>query len=384
MNGRLRRLDIVKAIACIGVYMHHFLLAYFPASYYGTEQVSRLYAGVDYLIASEPIGVVFNGDFWVAVFLLIAAFLQARKSMMRGFKPGRDTIKRYLRLMLPIIPAGIINYVIKYIMQITQYTYRGNDVPYDFLHLLYHMFGVQWVQSDGTVLGPLWMIYALFLGSVIAMFLGSLDRKDKTWPLLVYILMMIPALYKDLLFVPIVLGIILADLITFDRLRFITECRNKNVQIAIAVVLISASLYLAGYPSYARPGVCYAWIPYVRNHPMAYRVIHALAAFALVAGVCILPKKEASANAGTSKRRSILDFVIGHVYSIYLLHIIWIETVGYGLFATLVQNGTGLTTGGIIVFVVLSAGLAGSALLYRRYEDFCNKCVKKLTSWITW
>lgn len=39
---RLRWLDGLRGIACLGVFTHHFILTFFPAMYYGDSQCAHL------------------------------------------------------------------------------------------------------------------------------------------------------------------------------------------------------------------------------------------------------------------------------------------------------------------------------------------------------
>ena len=71
---RLFWLDGIKGISYLCVFLHHFCLRYFPATFYGLEAASMA-NGVDLFLASSPLGLLINGNFFVHLYILISVYV---------------------------------------------------------------------------------------------------------------------------------------------------------------------------------------------------------------------------------------------------------------------------------------------------------------------
>ena len=112
MSKRIEWLDGVKGLACIGVVLHHFTLAFLPATYYGDVNISKIANQFDVRMAQSPIGFLINGNYMVALFCLISALVLSLKVMELENKEEicNIFIKRYPRLLLPIAPIVLFVY----------------------------------------------------------------------------------------------------------------------------------------------------------------------------------------------------------------------------------------------------------------------------------
>jgi peptidoglycan/LPS O-acetylase OafA/YrhL len=256
---RIKWLDGLKGLACLLVFVHHFLLSFFSAAYFGVESHTRLH-GYDTYLASAPIGVFANGNFQVCVFLLIAAFLPAKRIMECRKEDlqdvaGRMLLKRYPRLMIPVFSVCAMNYVILFLVNRLGLNYMGTELSYHgysyFLHSLYDLFLV----PDTGLLGPLWSISYIFLGSVTAIALAIPAKKERWYLPLVYLVIVRALVRQSIQFMPCVLGVMLADLIVNERVRIPW---TKRRGILASVALIAGGLFLGGYPSYVKPENIYS------------------------------------------------------------------------------------------------------------------------------
>ena len=116
MNKRIEWLDGIKGIAAFSVFVHHFLLLFLPASYYGMQETyapTRLNSAASYF-SREFFGVIFNGNFMVYLFVMIASFLIAYKILnaenISAVNISKLSINRYIRLLIPCLLAGITFY----------------------------------------------------------------------------------------------------------------------------------------------------------------------------------------------------------------------------------------------------------------------------------
>ena len=76
-SKRITWIDGLKGIACLLIFTHHFSLEYFNGAYFGDIMESKLPFQLDIRLSYEPYGILTNGNFWVCVFVTLAAFLTA-------------------------------------------------------------------------------------------------------------------------------------------------------------------------------------------------------------------------------------------------------------------------------------------------------------------
>lgn len=99
---RLFWLDGIKGISCLCVFLHHFCLRYFPATFYGLEAASMA-NGVDLFLASSPLGLLINGNFFVHLYILISGYVISYQVIkLRSEDFGYFMLKRYLKLLIPL------------------------------------------------------------------------------------------------------------------------------------------------------------------------------------------------------------------------------------------------------------------------------------------
>ena len=114
MNSkRLYWIDGLKGIACIMIFIHHFMLAFFPASYYGEGAMIHGNNGWEVGLSQSPVGVLINGNFWVCVFCLVSGLVQSYKIYNSNdfSKLPNDMVKRYFRFTGPIFVVSFIVFI---------------------------------------------------------------------------------------------------------------------------------------------------------------------------------------------------------------------------------------------------------------------------------
>lgn len=105
-------LDGLRGFGAFAVYLHHFM-----NNYCHLQTIEDRDDGVDQVAPPEwmratPVRVVYQGALWVKVFFILSGFVLP----LRFFKTGRDTcltggtIRRYFRLMIPVLIVMSIYY----------------------------------------------------------------------------------------------------------------------------------------------------------------------------------------------------------------------------------------------------------------------------------
>ena len=80
MEKRIEWLDGIKGLSSLGVFFHHFLLAFLPAIYFGASSVTHM-SNIDVYLSTSPILFMVNGNYLVCLFCIIAGILMSYKIM---------------------------------------------------------------------------------------------------------------------------------------------------------------------------------------------------------------------------------------------------------------------------------------------------------------
>lgn len=363
---RLIWLDGLKGLACLGVFVHHFFLGFYPASYFGPVLESGL-NGLDHKLSCEPIGFLINGNFWVNVFVLIAAFLPAcaimrcREEELKS-KAGTMMLKRYPRLAIPVTVVCVIYYVIMRILIAKGWNYMDKELNYGPVEYMIHVLFTQYLQEDSTIQGSFWTLHELFAGAYFAILISIPSGKKRPWMLAIYLFAFVAFRAAVPSFAACALGVFLADMVSYGRCEAVKEkikfLKNKKAGIAVSLITILLALFLGGYPSYVVPENIYRIVK-----PLAVLLspigIHALAAYLLVGGIYMLHTYTDFSVISTAPFRFLGRICMG----VYLFHLMWIELLGYWLKDRFAQS-MAANTAVLAAFGVVAAGIFVSAVVF--------------------
>ncbi len=371
-NVRLKWLDGLKGLACILVFMHHFMLAFFSASYFGAERESFL-NGVDSFLASSPLGVFINGNFQVCIFLLIAAFLPAKRIMECRREALKDKasailLKRYPRLLIPVFTVCAVNFIVLKILTATGTNYSDAPLVYDKWEYLIHSIFLVFLTPETGLVGPMWSIFYIFFGSIFAVMLAIPDGKERRYMPFAYIFILFALCRVNTQFAPCVLGVLAADIICCGRIKL---PQKKTSLIAASSALILAGLFLGGYPSYVLPENIYA--PLYRVFMFICRdnsfnsavMIHSVGAFLLFSGVAVWQET----GLGSLLSSKFFSFLGSISLGVYLLHMMWIDYLGYYLMDRFNMSLGSRMSAACVVLPVLLAAVILSAVIFRKIVE---------------
>lgn len=372
-NRRVEWLDGFKGIACVLIFIHHFLLIFFPAVHYGEAAVSYA-GGYDTMLAQSPWSVFVNGNFLVTLFCMISGILISMQTMRLQEKNNLSNIalKRYFRLMMPLLPVGFLVYILLRLgwfsnLEASTYTqspwaalyYQGAiSLPKFFRSV----FIDTWFLGDDTLSTAFWMLSKLFYGTFLSMILSVVAWKyqKRTWVL--YVAVAICFFGRSDLLCAFALGTLLAWLFYHGSFFF-----NKIA----GVPLILLGLILGAYPSGVVPHNFYCLL----GDKIPSVDWHILGAFLTLYGLFSLP--------WVQRGLSIKPFRwLGKIsYSVYLLHIpvlfaftttIFLQTkdrLGY-----LYSVGLSFVLSMIVLIVV-------SFLYNCTVEKFCARAQQRILGW---
>ena len=345
------------------MFFHHFLVSFYPAAFYGEETESLMVGGLDVALSKEPYGAFFNGNFAVCIFILLSAFLFAGKTMRNRQNGTQDNllttiVQRYLRLLIPVAVVVAAFYLFSTVVTALGLTIPGTTVPMSVPKLLAHLFVYQWLMADSSIMGQLWCMYILFLGSFLAMFLAGCSEQKRKYMPLGYLLMGCFLFFLDSHFLLVMLGVLLADLHYYRRLDWVKAKMGKGIW-AAGILLILLGLFCGGYPTSATPvNPVYCLIHKICFVGEPAGIMHFIGAFLLVGGIMILPKHPILES-------RVFRFLGEISFGVYLIHQIVVNQLSYTLFNAF--GKLGLTYGGkaaltfvitVPVVILISAGFS--------------------------
>lgn len=362
-SNRIPWINGLKGLACLMVFFHHFFLSFYPGIYYGPEAAPKTSSGIDILMGVKPYGFILNGNFAVNIFIMISAFLFALKTM-NDDKNGKETnllnvcLQRYLRLMPPVAIVSVIYYALMWILTRTGHNYAGFQSELTPFGVIKHIFLYQWFTNDAKLMGPLWCMYVIFLGGFIAVFLSKMTKPERKYMPLVYLVISFALMFVDTNYLPVGLGVLLADLYCNDRLQKVKP--KKFLSLALGICLILAGLFFGGYPSYAAPdNFVYG---FVQRLPGNIFLSHGVASFLLILGIMLLPSTVILSS-------KILGFLGDISFAVFLVHTIYINLLSYYLTDLLSDKMGNYNTGAMICFAITIILVIGTSVLFHLFVE---------------
>lgn len=355
---RIDWVDGLKGIACILIFCHHFALIFFPATFYGPWVTSHLGA-IDTSLAQSPLGVFINGNFLLAVFCMLSAFILSLQVLRMEDKSrlGAVVAKRYFRLMPPLFGVGLVVWLFLRFGLFTNagvveatgspwagLYYQGSLSFRDFLEAALVRV---WFYGDESLSTAFWMLSRLFYGSFLSILLSAVAWKYPKRAWVLYVAVAALLFDKSELLLAFALGTLLAWMLE-------SGIRLPKLTAPAAVLL---GLVLGGYPSGISATNFYR---YFRG--LDFIDWHILGAFVLVLGILFWE------GAQKLLSRRLFRWLGKISYSVYLIHIPLLFSLSTGIF--LWTEGTlGYLGSAALSFGVSLGALIALAWLYHRFVE---------------
>lgn len=367
-------MDGLKGIAAILIFVHHFCLIFYPAIHFGDAVLSKLY-NLDTVLSQSPFSVFLNGNFLVAIFCTISGAVISIQIMELPDKNKLADIimKRYFRLMLPVVPVGLLIFVmLRYGLFSNQeaavYTQSPwaamyYQSPMTFFQTLRSVFVDTWFWGDDTLSTAFWMLSQLFYGTFLSIILSIVCWKYKkhTW-----------SIYVMLAFVffnhgTLQLAFILGTLLTWLCINC-SQCFNKY----LGCILFTIGIFLGGYPSGVTPTNVYRLFCDVN-----YIDVHIVGAFFTLYGIWSLEKLQAVLSMPIFKGLGKIS------YSIYLIHIPLLFSFSTSLFLFVKEYMRYAYSAGLSLFVSIFVLIMAANMYNKTIENMCVQVQRKILAWFT-
>lgn len=373
-------MDGLKGLAAILVFFHHFVGTFYPAYNTGNIADSRLY-GIDSFLCNTPAGIIINGNFWVCIFLFISAYvlsIQMLKTEDKDLrtKAGTIMLRRYPRLMIPMFFAGIINYILLFIVTKYDSPYISLRSDMSLIKTIFTYTVSTWIHPNANVFAQLWTMHYLFMTALVVVLFTSFDKKEFTFAPFLYLLMLYPMLIINECYISIVLGIFLADLVYFKRIDLLAKYSKTIIRI-IAIIFLLIGIYLGGYPSNTLPVGLYAFLlPLDNKMPFFSGYLHGFAAFFIIASIYLFIKANENGLAKKLLESRVLLLAGKYGLSIYIIHgffIIYFCPILYFSLANVIKN---YNINVLIVLITTICLVSISSLIF-------NKTVERFTNYVS-
>lgn len=362
-KNRIDWIDGVKGLACVLIFVHHFLLLFYPATYFGDTAPSYL-NGIDVALASSPFAFLINGNFLVMLFCCISGIVISNQvmTMQSKEKLADVVVKRYLRLLLPMIPIALLIFLfLKFGLFANQRVAEVNGSawaswyyknPLKITEFLKSLFSTTWFYGDDRISTSYWMLSDLFTGTFLSILLSVITwkYKDRAW--IVYVFVIVLLFNNSDFHLAFCLGTLLAWLYTNKQGMF---------NWIAGIICLIIGLFLGAYPSGVIPNNIYSALSIV-----GYADWHAVGAILTLYGLFSLKPLQ--------KFFALKPFTfLGKIsYSVYLIHIPLSFCLSAFAFLGL-QKFLGYNLNVLIVFVLSVSVLIVISWLYSKYVE--RSCV---------
>ena len=375
---RIRWFDGLRGIASLMIFLHHFILAFIPALYYGYRVESRIFSS-EAVLAESPFLFFINGHFLVNLFLLLSGVvLSLQVSRIETLKELLIRLWiRYLRLAIPVFVISLIVYLIANfgLLYHNQAAELSNS---PWLHLYYNtpltfssvfetsLFSV-WVIGNDLYSTAFWMLEHLFYGSLLVYFVGYFFKnyRDKLRLYIITLIIFI-TIYFDSYLINFGFGMLIAWIIAHPLRKTWSE--------KYAWTIIILGCLLAGYPQGVQATNLYSLLTPLHDYFGSSKLIHSIGSLLLVLGLLNLKSEPKIFNTKIAQHLGRLYFPI------YLIHIPLIFSISSYLFINLIHSGLSYPLSVLFTFLFSLLVLLFLVRLFRRFviipvSRFTNKSI---------
>ncbi|WP_158657993.1 acyltransferase family protein [Agarilytica rhodophyticola] len=383
MDSRDKYLSVesIRGLACVMVLMSHLSLTFFPFLHAFDGKGDIALNSIQGFIHESPFGFFYSGSAAVYIFFVLSGFILTKVALKKDDAPVKIFsmfLKRYPRLMIPVLVSCIIAYVFFQLFDISSpdlgpWIKGYGSLDYSLTNAIYSGTVDVFFLSGYSAYNPvLWTMKIELLGSIVV-YLLCLNKVTLKLPFLLEVVALLTVILTFLKIIPSSLG---SGLFAFyGGYLFCIYGRVIPLKIALPVLLFGLFLAGAHNQSYS-----YSLIATLLG-TKTYSLCNFMSGFFVVYAIIFNDKLNMFFSG------KALVFMGKVSFSVYLIHMPILSTFGIYAFNILFQY-TGVyhwAAVGTSLLTILSVYLC--SIMFYRYVDaqgmnfsnfFANKIITQL------
>lgn len=358
---KLLHLEGLRGFACAIVAVSHYLLAFYPAFYFGRETQNQPIE-LPTLVLTSPIHFLYNGNFAVMIFFMLSGYVLSihyfSKPTLRN--PISASVKRYFRLTIPVLMSMIFVYFLLqnsfiYNQELALFTKSkwlikmNLNCPTFFETLKMGLFDV-YKYGDNSLNTVLWTLRLEFICSYIVFMILIVDYYFSKTTLYLYIIICFLLLYfSKFYYLTFLFGSFMANVqFRFNYQKHLQLSNYQYIILLICVILIAAIPDGAtiDFPIYSK---------YIGYQNSKFQLLYQLFASAILLYIVLF-----SENIKAFFQKPIFVYLGKISFSMYLLHVPIIFSLVAGFYLCFVGsvNEIALQISCVLIFVFSTWGFS--------------------------
>lgn len=389
MNGSKKRIlwmDGLKGFACFAIFTAHFMTSVYPRLHFGMAAKSHT-ESVENIIYSTPL----RGGVMVGVFCITAGLLLCRKVMssVKSADKMRDLgsilVKRYLRLAIPVLPLGILVWLMLklglfYNVEAAKYTFSDWLTNYynrqiSITEMLSDVFVKVWFYGDDTISTALWMMYQMFYGSVLSLVLGMMYWIMKKKAVIVYGLTFVFLLPRHDFICGFALGAIIAFLFEENVIDSVSEKLRKDafwLPGFVGFVLVVIGVVIGGYPLDGEPVGFY-----LKMKNSFYQCYYSIGGSMIIVGISMTGFLQKFFDC------RVMQFLSKISYELFLVHIPVVFSLGMFIMVKMCERNVYYHAAVAVSYFTCLVVTILLSYLYSKYiTKWCDFVIVKVSNWL--
>ena len=375
-------LNGIKGVACIIVFLMHFINTFYPAVFNGEIFSPHLPNNFDATLLQSPFLSLINGRIMVGVFMVISGMvltIQVIKNTSES-KLTEIVFKRYFRFTFVLFAFCLIVFFMSkaglfFATECCEITdARGTKFFYttefSFLDVFEHTFYLIPFKKSTVFSLAFWCIKDMLIGSFVSILLGLSAKRAKKGILVLFVVLYIMFAYNNFWFSSFVLGSVLGY-IYVNKENFYKE-KYKLVYDILGVTIFVLGMIIGAYPWRMEPTNFYSTLgSFIPENIIKADFFEMFGAFLIVSGISM------------SRMRFLFSkkpmLFLGKIsFSVFLLHVPVIYSIGCWSMVKLDSINVEYILSTVIVFILTVLITIISSCLFNRFiANFCNNLIQK-------
>lgn len=383
---RILWLDGMKGFACLVLFFSHFFMTVYPRIHFGYEVPAHSSWFDDFMYLLPFKGWVFVGLFCITSGMMLS--MQVMRSAASADKlknTGSLMVKRYLRLVVPMIPVAIVVWIflkagLFYNLDVAKITEsewltKHYKAPMSITGVVSSVLVKTWFYGDDSLSTAFWMMYQMFYGSIMSIILGMVYWVAKRKSAIIYLFTFLVMLPRHDYIAGFALGALLAQFYmegTIDRIKDSITAKSKALPSVLGILMVIAGCVMGSYPGDTEVIGFYKYM-----ETDYFELYYSFGAFLLIVGVWL------SGILQKFFEQKVMVFLGKISYELFLVHIPILFSVGMWMWLVMYNVGVEYNLASFIMFVVTTAIVIFVSWLYSKYvSKWCGVVIDKVSGWL--